>query len=322
MSDLPPIEFDFPDVSRWEHGAAPWIHVLESGAPGPTVMVASLTHGNEVSGAVVVDALLAGGLRPRRGTLILSFNNVEAYQRFDRDQPFRSRMVNEDFNRVWGRLDQPANTVEMRRARIVQPFVARADYLLDLHSMHDDGVPLMLCGPLERGVELARKVGTPIDIVRDRGHAAGQRMRDWGPFGDPGSHRTALLIEAGQHWRASSVTVAKDVTARFLAETGIVAAGDLPDDWRQPDPPAQRVVQVSHAIATKRGNFTPVRRFAGQELIAKAGTVLGHDDGEPVTTPYDNCVLVMPAVNRPLRAGVTVVRLGRLLEESGGAGAA
>jgi hypothetical protein len=47
--------------------------------------------------------------------------------------------------------------------------------------------------------------------------------------------------------------------------------------------------------------------------VPKAGTVLGHDDGEPVTTPYDDCVLVMPAVNRPLRAGVTVVRLGRLL---------
>ena len=37
-------------------------------------------------------------------------------------------------------------------------------------------------------------------------------------------------------------------------------------------------------------------------MIAKAGTVLGHDDGEPVTTPYDNCVLVMPSSNRPLRA--------------------
>ena len=71
--------------------------------------------------------------------------------------------------------------------------------------------------------------------------------------------------------------------------------------------------QVTHAIATKRGNFTPARRFEGQEVIAKAGTVLGHDDGEPVTTPYDDCVLVMPAVNRPLRAGVTVVRLGRLI---------
>ena len=42
-------------------------------------MVAALTHGNEVSGAVVVDALLAAGLKPRKGTLIFSFNNIEAY---------------------------------------------------------------------------------------------------------------------------------------------------------------------------------------------------------------------------------------------------
>jgi len=313
MSENPPIEYAFPELRPWEKGQAPYIHVKESGKPGPTVMVASLTHGNEVSGAVVVDALLAAGLKPRKGTLIFSFNNIEAYQRFDPKNPFKSRMIDEDFNRTWGRLDQPATTLETRRAQVVKPFVERADFLLDLHSMHDDCVPLMLCGPLERGVELAKKLGTPADIVRDRGHAAGMRMRDYGAFGDPRSDKTALLIETGQHWRASSVAVAKDVTARFLAATGTVDASDLPADWKQPAPDKQRVVQVTHAVATKKGNFTPARRFEGQEVIAKAGTVLGHDEGEPVTTPYDDCVLVMPSINRPLRAGVTVVRLGRLM---------
>ncbi len=313
MSETPPIEFSFPDLRRWEKGEAPYVHVKDSGNPGPTVMVAALTHGNEVSGAVVVDALLDRGLALRQGTLIFSFNNIEAYLDFDARNPFKSRMVEEDFNRTWGRLDQPATTLETRRAQVIKPFVERADFLLDLHSMHDDCVPLMLCGPLERGVALAQKLGTPVDIVRDRGHAAGKRMRDYGAFGDPKSSKTALLIETGQHWRASSVVVAKDVTARFLVETGIVEAADLPADWKQPTPATQRVVQVTHAIATKRGNFTPARRFEGQQVIAKAGTVLGHDDGEPVTTPYDDCVLVMPSINRPLRAGVTVVRLGRLI---------
>ena len=93
--------------------------------------------------------------------------------------------------------------------------------------------------------------------------------------------------------------------ARQVAVRGIVEASELPAGWKQPAPPRQRVVQVTHAVATKRGNFTPARRFEGQEVIGKAGTVLGHDDGEPVTTPYDDCVLVMPAVNRPLRAGGT-----------------
>ncbi len=312
MPDLPPIEFAFPELRKWEKGAAPYIHVIESGKAGPVVMVAALTHGNEVSGAVVVDALLSAGLRPRNGTLIFSFNNIEAYHSFDPRTPFKSRMVDEDFNRTWGRLDQPATTVETRRAQIVRPFVERADLLLDLHSMHDDGVPLMLSGPLAKGIALARKLGAPVDIVADAGHAAGMRMRDYGGFGDPKSPKNALLIETGQHWRNSSVTVAKDVTARFLAASGIVEPGDLPGGWRQADPPQQRVVEVTHAIATKRGNYRPARRFEGQEVIGKAGTVLGHDDGEPVTTPYDNCVLVMPASNRPLRAGVTVVRLGRL----------
>src|SRR5882757_2590821 len=313
MSENPPIEFAFPELRRWEKGDAPYVHVLESGKPGSTVMVAALTHGNEVSGAIVVDALLAAGLKPRKGTLIFSFNNIEAYHSFDAKNPFKSRMIDEDFNRTWGRLDQPATTLETRRAQVVRPFVERADFLLDLHSMHDDCVPLMLCGPLDRGVTMAKRLGAPADIVRDRGHAAGVRMRDYGAFGDPQSDRTALLIETGQHWRASSVMVAKDVAHRFLTETGLAEAADLPADWRQPAPPGQRIVQVTHAIATKRGNFTPARRFDGQEVIAKAGTVLGHDDGEPVTTPYDDCVLVMPAVNRPLRAGVTVVRLGRLI---------
>lgn len=313
MSDLPPIEFAFPELRKWEKGAAPYVHVLESGKPGPTVMVASLTHGNEVSGAVVVDALLSAGLKPRNGTLIFSFNNIEAYHSFDPRTPFKSRMVDEDFNRTWGRLDQPATTVETRRAQVLRPFVERADLLLDLHSMHDDGVPLMLAGPLDKGIELARKVGTPVDIIADAGHAAGMRMRDYGGFGDPKSAKNALLIETGQHWRASSVVVAKDVTARFLAVTGVVEAGDLPADWKQTPAAPQRVVRVTHAVATKRGNFRPARKFEGQEIIAKAGSLLGHDDDEPVTTPYDNCVLVMPSSNRPLRAGVTVVRLGRLV---------
>jgi predicted deacylase len=274
-------------------------------------MVAALTHGNEVSGAVVVDALLAAGLKPRKGALILSFANVEAFLSFDARTPFKSRMIDEDFNRVWGRLDQPATTAEMKRALVLKPFVERADLLLDLHSMHDDCVPLMLAGPLEKGVDLARQVGTPVDIIRDKGHPSGRRMRDHGGFGDPASPRAALLIETGQHFRASSVVVAKDVTARFLDVTGVVDAHDLPAGWRQPSPPSQRVVQVTHAVATKSGNFEFNQRYNGQDVIARAGTVLGRDDDTAIVTPYHDCVLIMPS-NHRVRAGTTIVRMGHV----------
>src|ERR1044072_6240881 len=221
MSENPPIEYEFPDIRPWEKGDAPYIHVKESGKPGPTVMIAALTHGNEGSGAIVVEEPRGRGLKPRKGSVIFSFNNFEAYQRFDPNNPFKSRMIDEDFNRTWGRLDQPATTRETKRAQIVRPYVERADFLLDLHSMHDDCVPLMLCGPLDRGAEMAKRLAAPADIVRARGHAAGMRMRDYGGFGDPQSAKTALLIETGQHWRASSVVVAKEVGHRFLTQTGL-----------------------------------------------------------------------------------------------------
>ena len=31
MSDNPPIEFAFPELRKWEKGAAPYVHVFESG---------------------------------------------------------------------------------------------------------------------------------------------------------------------------------------------------------------------------------------------------------------------------------------------------
>ena len=307
-----PIEVRVADIARWRSGnsGTEYVHVLESGTPGPVVMVNGLTHGNEITGAIVVDEVLAHGLQPRHGSLILSFANVAAFLRFDPAQPSRGRFVDEDFNRVWGRLEAGPESVEMRRARELLPFVQRADLLLDLHTMHDSSAPLMLAGPLDKGVALARRLGAPAHIVRDRGHAAGRRMRDFGAFGDPDKPQNALLIEAGQHWEKSAETVAKDVTARFLIEAGSALEADLPAGWLQPPPAGQKVIEVTHAITTRDGNFRFAQPVGGLDVIARAGTVLGHDDERIVATPYDDCVLIMPML-RPAKAGVTVVRLGR-----------
>ena len=56
---------------------------------------------------------------------------------------------------------------------------------------------------------------------------------------------------------------------------------------------------------------------AASLLVSPAA--LAHDfwsNGEPVVTPYPDCVLVMPSL-RQLRPGVTVVRLGRLVDDTG-----
>ena len=241
MSDNPPIEYAFPELRKWEKGAAPYVHVRESGKPGPTVMVTALTHGNEVSGAIVVDALLEQGVKPRTGTLILSFGNIDAYHSFDPRTPFKSRMVDEDFNRVWCRLDRPADTAEMKACPGSEALCRRADLLLDLHSMHDDGVPLMLQAR-STGTALAKKLGAPVDIIRDAGHAPACACAT--------TAASAIRRAQERATHRDRAALAGLVGGRGQGRGGPLPGGDrgrrggdLPADWKQKPPPAQRVVE-------------------------------------------------------------------------------
>ncbi|MBU9309159.1 M14 family metallopeptidase [Burkholderia multivorans] len=316
-----PIEVSFPDLAphRASNTDVDYVHRFAAAEPGPNVMVNALTHGNEVCGAIVVDALLALGVRPRRGTLTLSFANVAAYARFDPAQPDAARFVDQDFNRVWTPAvldDRSRRSVELDRARELRPFVDAADWLLDLHSMHERSAPLIVAGPLDKGVALARRVGAPATVIRDAGHPEGTRMRDYGAFGDPASDKCAMLVECGQHWEARAVAVARDTTARFLVASGVVEREDLPADWFLPLPDAMRVVEVTEPVVATSTAFRFAGDYTGLEHFPAAGTVIGWSNGEPVVTPYPDCVLVMPSL-RQLRPGVTVVRLGRLVGDSG-----
>ncbi len=317
MPDVYPIEIDFPDIAAYAagNGGIPYVYTFDSGAPGPHVMVAALTHGNEVCGAVAVKDLLDLGVRPRAGRLTLAFVNTEAYHRFDPADPDASRFVDQDLNRVWTPAilgDASRDSSELRRARALRPLVDTVDFLLDLHSMHERCEPLAVCGPLDKGIAMARRLHTPSCIVSDEGHPEGRRLRDYGGFGDPASPKNALLVECGQHWEASAVAVARDVTARFLAMHGVIALEDVPAAWLRLIPAASQVVRVTEPVVAHSMDFRFAGAYTGLEVFPDQGTTIAWRDGEPVTTPYPNCVLVMPSL-RQLRPGVTVVRLGQLI---------
>jgi hypothetical protein len=247
-----------------------------------------------------------------RGTLTLAFANVAAFGRFDAKNPFASRFVDEDFNRVWRpeTLDGPRDSVELRRARELRPFVEAAEYLLDIHSMLEPSPPVMICGPLDKGIRFAFEVGIPEHVVSDTGHANGTRMRDYGGFGDPASPRNALLVECGQHWEKSAADVAWQTLWRFLRAVG-VADEAAAESEIQPARAAQKLIRVTEAVVANSPAFRFARTFTGLDVIAREGDVIAWDGEEAVRAPYDNCVLVMPVPNN-IKTGLTAVRLGRL----------
>jgi predicted deacylase len=302
LPQLYPVDLEPPDIAPYKdgNGGIDYVHRLDSGERGPHVLVTALVHGNEICGAIALDWLFKQKFRPTRGILTLAFCNVVAYRHFDPKAPGDSRFMDEDFNRVWS------------PERLGGKGKSAANLLLDIHSMQHKTPALTISGPLEKGRRLAREIAYPALVVSDEGHAGGRRMRDYGAFGDPTQPQNSLLVECGQHWEKASETVAKQTLVRFLAHAGIADPAWVARHLSKKKSAPQRLIEVTHAVTIKSPEFRFVEDYRGLEVIAKKGSVLAHDGPEPVRTPYDDCVLIMPS--RRLLPGQTAVRLGRFLD--------
>lgn len=305
-----------PDLSKWASAplGVPYVHERRGDVDGPDILVTALAHGNEYAGATVISELLSSKWTPTRGRVTFAFCNVVAFHRFDATRPDESRFADEDFNRVWGveTLDGPEISSELARARQLRPFVDRASHLLDLHSMHEPSTPLLITGVLKRNIEFAKTLRAHAQIVVDEGHSDGVRMRDYDAFSDMHGEKIAVLLEAGQHWEASSIAVTRDVLMRFLIQAGAIDLDRAPSKWLLPDRQSLTPVRVTDRVVAQSTSFDFCEPFTGGEVIPHAGTVIATDAGAQIVTPYDDCVLVMPSL-RQLRPGVTTVRFGKFV---------
>ena len=313
MTDTPVVELAAPDIAKYRDGGAgiPFVHTWDSGKPGRHVMISALTHGNEICGAIALVFLFCLNIRPSTGKLTFAFVNIDAHALFDPKSPYASRFVNEDFNRLWeeARLEGPDDTVELRRARELRPLFDTVDDLLDIHSMTSNSPPLVLVNALEKHVAMARRVAYPAYVVTGPVFAPGKRLIEYTPFDDPTNDKTALLVECGQHWAAASGVAAKETAVRFLAATGVLTAEAAAPLLAWPSLAPQQVLDVTDGVTAETDTFRFTQAYRGCEVFPKAGAVIATDGGREITTPYDDCALIMP--NHRARAGQRVARLAR-----------
>src|SRR6478752_10649950 len=238
--DTAPLEVLPRDLSAYREGntGIPYVHRFDSGKPGPHVLINAITHGNEICGMVAATHLLDTGVRPKVGTLTVSFANVEAYASFDRADPFQSRMLVHNLNRIWSKewLEGSEQSPDLRRAREMRPVVAAADHILDIHSTAQVVDPFWVYPGRERNAQAALAIGVPgIHLVMPGGMKTGTPLIEHGRHGTEDFHGVGLVAECGQHFQLASGELATNVTLRFLAHFGLI---DADPAW--PAPPAQR----------------------------------------------------------------------------------
>ncbi|MGZ5241084.1 MAG: succinylglutamate desuccinylase [Caldimonas sp.] len=290
---LPPIEVTPRDLSAYRAGntGIDYVHRFESGRPGPHVMVNALTHGNEFCGMVAVCHLLDSGVRPKIGTLTLSFANVAAYQTFDATKPFESRLITHNLNRIWSSewLDGGQDSVELRRAREMRPAVAAAGHILDIHSTSQDVVPFWVYPAFTRNAAVASALPRPgVHLVMPAGLGSGTPLIQHGAHATADAPGAALVVECGQHFKQATADLAVEVAQDFIARFGLI-------DRPVPPPAAPpRRFELLRTHVIQNASFAFARPVIGFETFAE-GELIASDGALEIRAPCDDCTIFMPA---------------------------
>ena len=310
MSDfLAALEVLPRDLSAWRKGntGVDYVHRFDSGKPGPHVLVNALTHGNEFCGMVAALNLLETGVRPAKGVLTISFANVAAYESFDIENPFESRQLVHNMNRIWSPewLDGPEDSPELRRARDLRDVVEAADHILDIHSTSQDVVPFWVYPAYERNGAVALAIGRPsVHLVMPNGLGSGTPLIQHGPHGRADGKGSALVAECGQHFKRASSDLAIGVARDFVAHFGLIEQ-ETPLAVRP-----QRRFELLQTCMVKTPEFHFARPVLGFETFAK-GELIAIDGPDEIRSPCDDCTILMPT-REPI-VGREAVYLSRLM---------
>ncbi len=290
------------------------VTVVHGAKPGPVLAVVAGVHGFEFASILAAERL-AERVDPTRlsGTLVLV--RVANISGFEGRSPNVNPVDRKNLNRVFpGKAD--GTQTERMADLIAREIVARADFLMDVHS--GDGAEFLdpfigvYGGPLATDFPLALKVargfGFP-NIVRysmdtqeqiDRGRSLNRQGVAMG--------KPTILVEIGQNGSREEAHVAAIVTGveNALAILGVTES-QLPD---MPQPVRLFQGTVS-ATASQTGVFHPSK--LGPRPLAK-GELLGtvHDytgrEVERILSPIDGYALY-GITGPPVEAGDGVVTI-------------
>jgi hypothetical protein len=214
---------------------------------------------------------------------------VAAYESFDPSQPFKSRQLVDNLNRIWSDelLEGERDSPELRRAREMRPAVAAADHILDIHSTSQDVQPFWVYPDFKRNADTALTIGRPaVHLVMPQGLGSGTPLVQHGRHGLRDGAGTALVVECGQHFRRASGELAVQVALDFIAHFGLI-------DPRPVSGGRQQRFQLMQTCLVKTPGFRFARPLVGFEVFG-LGELIAVDGEEEIRAPCGDCTVLMP----------------------------
>jgi predicted deacylase len=296
------------------------IHTFASLEPGPRLLVMGGVHGDEVSGTLGIERILAeldaGALQLQRGELTLvPVANPLARRRMRREGE-------RNLNRLFRPSEAPAD-YEARVTNVLAPLIARHEVLLDLHSFQSEGEAFAMIGPRdntgtlepfararEEGL-LALHIGTPVvvegwldiyaaglaqraggapadEAAIDFGRGTNEYIRGCGGYG--------VTLECGQHQDPRAPEVAWRAIRRTLALLGMAA---LPQGLQRGPAQPQKLLRLASVTDRLHEDDSFVRDWATFDEVRSGEPIGMRHDGTPVRAPEDGFIVFPNAVALP-----------------------
>lgn len=278
---------------------------IESGRPGPHVVIVAIIHGNETCGLSAMRAILTKRSAILRGRITMIAANVAGHARRIAGQPQVGRFVDEDMNRLWSEsrlAGDGADTIESRRARSIAPLCRQADLLIDLHSMATAGPRLLMFHDTPAARALLPAL--PHDHHRVRFahpvHDGRLLIEQPGLLGEPS--RAGFVVECGQHGRPGTDTYARRITQALLAAAGVLPSTATQDGAHRP---RGRDVVAETMLRAESDGFCFLRPPAALQRFEQ-GEVIAEDGARRILAPFAPTYLLLPRVrpHRGAEAGI------------------
>ncbi|MDP4008378.1 MAG: succinylglutamate desuccinylase/aspartoacylase family protein [Candidatus Peregrinibacteria bacterium] len=270
---------------------------------GPTVVIFGATHGNEIVGANIIEQLKK--TLPKEeifGEIYLIIGNPDALQKKVRFIDFDlNRLFGDDFEKLSAK-NYYSLSIEERRALELAPILAKADYLMDIHSTIKKSIPFVYIKNSLKHIMIAKIFGTKF-VVSSLFYCKAKSLHSSVDNFVDKAGGIGITYETGWHKDTSVFGETMSKVKQFLSFVGS-AFHTFPGVSKTRGP---KHILIYKEILPKKKQFTFQQDYRNLDFLKK-GTQLATDGTKKIIVTQDSYI-VFPKTD--IRMGRTACYLAK-----------
>ena len=257
------------------------------------VLFLGAVHGNEKCGTMairkVINMFEIGDLALNKGSLMfMPICNPKAYEENTRD-------VGINLNRVIDLYKEP-KVYEEEIANQIAEEIAKADYVVDLHSSYTDDAPFAFLdydSEENRMLVEATLAHYVICGFPQLYKASGLVEMSTGTFANTKTNSHSTTVECGNHYKEESGQFATQVILNTLKQLGLINGNVIPDN--------EAIYINVEKIVLKGSEGSLMKEYQNFDAINEGEVIAEYKDGSKIASDKD-CIIILPNVDAKIGA--------------------